>query len=112
MGKLYTYTTSLEYSTGDVPEVDEVEVEVSFTVTWGRPETPPAYAHGGLPADPDEVNDLTLLTIDGVGGPFDQEVEAAILQQIAMNHAAEMLEEAADNEHQMEWANSDDRDDY
>jgi hypothetical protein len=39
-------------------------------------------------------------------------VEAAILQQIAMNHFGEMLSEASDHEHQMEWADSDDRDDY
>lgn len=108
----YTYATTLAYSTGDIPETDEVEVEVSYTVTWGSPETPPAYSHGGLPADPDEVNDITLLSVDGVGGPFDQHDEAAILQEIAQNHVAAMLEEATDNDHQMEWAGSDDRDDY
>lgn len=108
----YTYATTLTYSTGDVPEADEVDVEVSYTVTWGRPETPPAYDHGGLPADPDEIDDIKLLSIDGVGGPFDQHSEAAILQAIAQNHGAAMLEEAADNDHQMEWARSDDRDDY
>lgn len=108
----YTYATTLAYSTGNVPEVDEVDVEVSYTVTWGRPETPPAYDHGGLPADPDEIDDLKLLSVDGVGGPFDQHDEAAILQEIAQNHFAAMLEEAADSDHQMEWAGSDDRDDY
>lgn len=97
-GTRYTYATTLAYSTGDVPEVDEVEVEVSYTVTWGAPETPPAYDHGGLPADPDEINDLTLITIDGVGGPFDQHDEAAILQEIAQNHADNMLQEARDCE--------------
>jgi len=61
---------------------------------------------------PDEIEDLMLLSIDGVGGPFDQHAEAAILQEIAQGHTAAMLEEAADNEHQMEWAGSDDRDDY
>lgn len=108
----YSYATTLEYSTGEVPEVDEVEVEVSYTVTWGRPETPPAYDHGGLPADPDEIDDITLISIDGVGRPFDQEVEAAVLQIIALNHAEQMLEEAADSDRQMEWASSEDRDDY
>jgi hypothetical protein len=48
------------------------DVEVTYSVTWGAPETPPAYAHGGLPADPDEIDDLRLRSIDGVGGPFDQ----------------------------------------
>lgn len=98
MSTRYTYYTTLEYSTGDIPEVDEVDVEVSYTVVWGRPETPPAYDHGGLPADPSEVNDITLISIDGVGGPFDQEAEAAILQQIAQHHYHQMLEEASQME--------------
>jgi hypothetical protein len=106
MSARYTYATTIDI--GD----DELDVEVTYSVTWGAPETPPTYAHGGLPADPDEIDDLRLRSIDGVGGPFDQEVEAAILQQIAMNHFGEMLSEASDHEHQMEWADSDDRDDY
>ena len=38
--------------------------EVSYTFTPGAPEAPPAYAHGGLPADPDEVElfDWVILT--------------------------------------------------
>lgn len=94
----YTYATTLAYSTGDIPEADEVDVEVSFTVAWGRAETPPAYAHGGLPADPDEINDITLLSVDGIGGPFDQHDEAAILQAIALNHTEAMLIEAREAE--------------
>lgn len=108
MTRLYRYTTTLAFSTGDVPEADEVEIEVSFTVAWGSPETPPTYSHGGLPADPDEVNDITLLSVDGVGGPFDQHDEAAILQTIAMNHTEAMLEAANDRE--AYWA--DDAADY
>lgn len=95
MGARYTYATTLEYSTESGP--DEIEVEVSYTVTWGSPEQAPAYDHGGLPADPDEVNDIALLSIDGVGGPFDQEGEAAILQEISTNerHYEAMIEEAS-----------------
>ena len=33
-----------------------------------------------------------------MGGPFDQEVEAAILQQIAINHAEAMIAEARESE--------------
>ena len=95
----FTYATTLAYSTGDVPEADEVEVEVSFTVAWGSPETgnygPP---EGYDPGAPDEVEDLKLLSVDGVGGPFDQHDEAAILQAIAQNHTEAMLEEANDRE--------------
>lgn len=95
----YTYATTLAYSTGDVPEADEVEVEVSFTVAWGSPET----GNYGPPEDYDpgsasEVEDLKLLSVDGVGGPFDQHDEAAILQILATNHTEAMLSEANDAE--------------
>lgn len=99
MATRYTYATSLTYSTGDVPEVDEVEVEVSFTVAWGSPETgnygPPEHYD---PGSPDEVEDLKLMSVDGVGEPFDQHDEAAILQEIAQNHTGAMLEEAGERE--------------
>ena len=52
----YRYATCLSWG-GDEPTA-ELEVEVSYTVAWGRPETPPAYDHGGLPADPDEITNL------------------------------------------------------
>lgn len=95
----YTYATTLAYSTGIVPETDEVEVEVSFTVAWGSPES----GRFGRPEDYDpgaasEVEDLKLLSVDGVGGPFDQHDEAAILQEIAQNHAQAMLQEAAEDD--------------
>lgn len=83
MTRRYTYATTLAYSTGDAPETDEVEVEVSYTVA---------------PGSSSEVEDLKLLSIDGVGGPFDQHDEAAILQTIAMNHTEAMLIEAGEAE--------------
>lgn len=99
MTRRYTYATTLAYSTGDVPETDEVEVEVSYTVAWGSPETgnygPPEDYDPGCPS---EVEGLKLLSVDGVGGPFDQHDEAAILQTIAMNHTEAMLIEAGEME--------------
>lgn len=101
MATRYTYATTLSYSTGEVPETDEVEVEVSFTVAWGSPGTGRPY-YGPVElydeGSPDEVEDLTLRSIDGVGGPFDQHDEAAILQALAMNHVEAMLEAARDRE--------------
>lgn len=95
----YTYSTTLPYSTGDVPEVEEIEVSVTYTVAWGSPETgnygPPEDYDPGAPS---EIEDLTLKTIDGTPGPFDQEVEAMILQEIAQNHTEAMLEEATERE--------------
>lgn len=101
MATPYTYVCTLPYSTGTVPEVDELEVEVSFSVAWGSAGTgrpyygpPENYDEGS----PDEVEDLTLKTIDGASGPFDQEVEALILQEIAQNHTEDMLTEAREIE--------------
>lgn len=59
------YTNTLDISLGgDLPSW-EGEVTVCYSVAWGRPETAPAYSHGGLPADPDEINDITVTHIDG-----------------------------------------------
>lgn len=60
------YTTTLSLSIGgDVPTW-EGEATVSYAVAWGRPEAPPTYCRGGLPADPDDVEDLRVEEIDGV----------------------------------------------
>jgi hypothetical protein len=49
----------------------EIEVELEVTVhSWGRPETPPAYAHGGLPAEGPEVEITDAwLVEDGKNAP-------------------------------------------
>lgn len=64
------YTTTLSLSIGGDEPTWEGEATVSYTVAWGRPATAPSYSHGGLPADPDEVDDITVTHIDGV--PVDQ----------------------------------------
>lgn len=111
MATRYTYTCTLPYSTGTVPEADEMDVEVSFSVAWGSPGTgrpyygpPENYDEGS----PDEVEDLRLMTVNGATKPFpeeafgageiNQEFEAAILQQIAQSHTDGMLEIARDRE--------------
>ena len=66
----YTYVTCVSFG-GDTPTA-EFEVEVSFVMHWGRPETPPSYAHGGLPADPDEIDDVRLEKVDGQPRPWDR----------------------------------------
>ena len=39
-----------------------VEIEIEYNYTKGRPEVGPAYSHGGLPADPPEV-EVTKFTV-------------------------------------------------
>lgn len=60
-----TYTTTLSLSLGGDAPTWEGEAHINFTVSFGRPEVPPAYGHGGLPADPDEIDDVTVVSIDG-----------------------------------------------
>lgn len=59
------YTTTLDLSIGGDTPTWEGEATVSYAVVWGRPETPPAFDHGGLPADPDEIDDVRVTHIDG-----------------------------------------------
>ena len=121
MATRYTYACTLPYSTGTVPEVEEMEVEVSFSVAWGSAGTGRSYY--GPPENydegsPDEVEDLRLVSVDGATKPFpadafgagkaNQEFEGAILQQIAQSHMEGMLEAARDRE--AYWA--DDAADY
>lgn len=109
MANRYTYAATLPYSTGAVPEVDEMDVEVSFTVAWGSAGTGRPYF--GAPENydegsPDEVEDLRLVSVNGTSAPdaldafgageVNQDFEAAILQQITQSHTQAMLEVARD----------------
>lgn len=67
----YTYSTTLSFGTDGEPSYSEIDVQVSYRVVWGAPETPPAYSHGGLPADPDEVDDVRLDLVEGKPRPWD-----------------------------------------
>lgn len=97
----YTYETGISFG-GDTPTA-EFEVEVSFKMVWGRPETPPSYSHGGLPADPDELDNVRVEKVDGKPRPWDlcgvsdDDLQDAILAQIdeADLHTAALEEEAA-----------------
>ena len=64
MAPRYTYATCLSWG-GDTPTA-EIDVEVSYTVAWGSPET----GRFGVPEDydpgsPDVVEDLRVEKIDG-----------------------------------------------
>jgi hypothetical protein len=68
MSRRYTYATTLSWG-GDVTTA-EVEVEVSYAVTWGAPARGPSYASGGQPADPDEIDDIRLEKVEGKPRPW------------------------------------------
>ena len=97
MGTHYTYATPMSCDVaGANPDADEINVSVSYSVAWGTPETGRGYMADPYKYDPgsgDEIEDLRLLSINGERGPFDQEAEAMILQEIAQNHGESMIEE-------------------
>lgn len=67
----------------------EVELVVTYSVTPGCPEQGPSYACGGTPAEPDEVE---IISIKHNGHPItlsDEEEEA--LWEIAIGRAGEDL---------------------
>lgn len=89
----HTYTTCLSFGTDGEADYCEIDATVSFGVAWGRGETPPAYDHGGLPADPPEIDDIRVEAIDGrpatVGDRLT--VEAILAEFEAGFHDADLL---------------------
>jgi hypothetical protein len=69
MSKRYTFAACLTWG-GDI-QTGEADVECSYTVAWGRPARGPSYASGGEPADPDEIGDVQILTVNGKPWPVD-----------------------------------------
>ena len=65
----FTMDTWLLFEVGQSTQI-EVACRVEFTYSPGQPETPPAYSHGGLPADPPEC-EITNITAAFEGGIFE-----------------------------------------
>jgi hypothetical protein len=59
------YVAVLDVSREGDPPDWEGQVTVKFKFQPGRPYTPPAYDHGGLPPDDPEIYDVTCILIDG-----------------------------------------------
>lgn len=59
-----SYTHRLPILLSIAGEEHEIEVDVQYTVTPGRPATPPSYASGGDPPEPAEI-DLQSVTVVG-----------------------------------------------
>lgn len=96
----YTYSTCLSFGTDGEADYCEVDTTISYVVRPGRPETPPAYAHGGLPAEDPEIDDIRVEKIDGkpaVTG--DAITRDAILAEFECGrHDADLLAEAAETD--------------
>lgn len=97
MAKRYTFTTCLSFGTDGKADFCELDVTVSFAFTPGRAAAPPAYDHGGLPADPPEIDDIQVELIDGrpvTAG--DWETIDAILDQFATGDFDDLLIEVVE----------------
>lgn len=96
----YTYTTCLSFGTDGEADYCELDATISYVVRQGRAETPPAYAHGGLPAEDPEIDDIRVEKIDGkpaVTG--DAITRDAILAEFECGrHDADLLAEAAETD--------------
>lgn len=103
MERRYTYATCLNWG-GDEPTA-ELEVEVSFTVAWGSPESgrfgPPEHYD---PGSGSVVEDIRVHTVESMERPWrlhpggDDALVAEIIAKLEMDHEAEMLAEAAEEE--------------
>lgn len=64
MGR-YSYSACLSFGTDGEADYCEMDVTISYAVRPGCPEMPPSYSHGGLPAEPAEIDDIRVEMIDG-----------------------------------------------
>jgi hypothetical protein len=97
--RTYTYKTTI--SVGDA----ELDVKLIYTVAWGHPGRGPSYRDGGLPADPPEITDMTVVEIGGKPRRWgflhegDGQLASLIEDRLMdANGIAAMLEEAAEEE--------------
>lgn len=103
MSRRYTYATTLSWG-GDEPTA-ELEVEVTFTVAWGSPESgrfgPPEHYD---PGSGSVVEDIRVETVESMERPWrlhpggDDALAAEIIAKLEMDHEADMLAEAAEEE--------------
>ena len=109
----YTYATTLSWG-GDEPTA-EVEVEVSFSIAWGRPAQISGPPEQCYPGEADEIDDIKLLTVDGKSRPWnmgfgyvsDDEFVTMVLDELEACFDAMICEAAAEDE-----ARRDDEADY
>lgn len=104
MSRRYRYATCLSWG-GDEPTA-EVEVEVSYSVAWGSPESGRFGAPENYdPGSPDVVEDIRLELVEGKPRPWDMgfgflsddEFERDVIEKLEA-HEADMIAEARDEE--------------
>lgn len=104
----YTYKTDLSWG-GDEPTAEK-EIEVTFTVSWGSPETPRYYMMDPAKYDPGSesvVENIKLVKVDGDERPWmiydylkdgDKVFEQEVIEILEDKHLERMLESAREEE--------------
>lgn len=102
----FTYATTLSFGSEDDGTYSEFEVEVSYDVVWGRPAQTYGPPERCYPADPDEVDDIRLETVNDKPRPWDVAwgflSDNAFAEMVAEelyncdHHFARMIENAAE----------------
>ena len=116
MTRLYSYACTLTWG-GDTPTA-ELEIECSYSVAWGSPES----GRFGPPEDYDPgagdvVEDIKILTVGDKPWPVDlsfgfqtpAQDHETLVDQLISDHETDMLAEAVDVEAGREEAAAEDR---
>lgn len=91
----YKYSGVLERDDGS-----EVEFVIGYKVSAGLPATPPAYDHGGMPAEEPEVYDMRVISCSVLGIGEDCVFDAVTAEELLSSAAEEeqyRRDEAADH---------------
>ena len=76
-------------------------LEITYRFTKGSPAVGPSYSHGGLPADPDEIEFISAKLIDGHGTcPTQQQINEWAEEWLQSDYGYEM---ACENARQREF---------
>lgn len=75
--------------------LDGIEVEIKFSCLFGAPEQGPTYASGGQPADPDEVELISVTYANSINDEMAKMLEEWAVEYLADEGFARAIEEAA-----------------
>jgi hypothetical protein len=77
--------------------LDGIQVTIAYTFTKGAPEQGPNYASGGQPADPDEVELISVTYANPLNDEMAKMLEAWAVEYLADEGFADAIENATDD---------------
>lgn len=75
--------------------LDGIQVEITYTFLKGAPEQGPSYASGGQPADPDEIEFVSVHYANSINDEMAKLLEAWAVEYLADEGFADAIENAA-----------------